>query len=260
MSHPNPSILRLFLQALTVADAGLVLHLLECPRCSRQCWGQLSPRPVRRRPGEPRSPTPPPERYDRILARLAGRMGRTVAQMEKGRRKAELLVAELLAAPPGERYAYLAANQRFRTVFVAWTLLEQSWQKEDGGEAEMLARLAASIAQKLAARASGTGIEAGLAIAAWCAAGEAGRRAGRPEDAEDALMRAIPYLERSIDPSESAEYCHALARVRRDQERFDEARALLERAAVLFGSAGQTQDQALALDDLAAVCLDQGKE
>ncbi|HYU35224.1 MAG TPA: tetratricopeptide repeat protein [Thermoanaerobaculia bacterium] len=257
MNHPKPSILRIFLQTLTVADAGLVLHLLECPRCSRQGWGLLSPRPVRRRPGEPRSPAPEPERYERAFARMAEKMSHTAAQVEKGRRRAEPLVAELLALPLGERHAHLAAGHRFRTVFVAWKLLERSWQVADATEAESLARLAASIAQKLAARESGTGVETGLAIGAWCAAGEACRRAGRLEDADEALVRAVPHLEKSIDPLESAEYCHTLARVRRDQRRFDEAKALLERAAALFGGAGQTRDQALALIDLAAVFLDQ---
>lgn len=54
MNHPTLPMLRAFLRSLSVADAGLMLHLLECTRCSRRAWKELSPRPTRRRPGEPR--------------------------------------------------------------------------------------------------------------------------------------------------------------------------------------------------------------
>jgi tetratricopeptide (TPR) repeat protein len=54
-NHPTAPVLRAFLRSLSVADAGLLLHLLECPRCSRRAWKELSPRPMRRRPGEPRA-------------------------------------------------------------------------------------------------------------------------------------------------------------------------------------------------------------
>lgn len=54
-NHPTTPVLRAFLRSLSVADAGLLLHLLECPRCARRAWKELSPRPMRRRPGEPRA-------------------------------------------------------------------------------------------------------------------------------------------------------------------------------------------------------------
>jgi hypothetical protein len=54
-NHPTTPVLRAFLRSLSVADAGLLLHLLECPRCGRRAWKELSPRPMRRRPGEPRA-------------------------------------------------------------------------------------------------------------------------------------------------------------------------------------------------------------
>jgi len=59
MNHPTVPMLRTFLRSLSVADAGLLLHLLECPRCTRRAWKELSPRPMRRRPGEPRLPELP---------------------------------------------------------------------------------------------------------------------------------------------------------------------------------------------------------
>jgi tetratricopeptide (TPR) repeat protein len=257
MNHPKPSVLRIFLQTLAVADAGLVLHLLECPRCSRQSWSSLTPRPVRRRPGEAPAPLPETAIYESVFARMAERVGSAAAQLEEGQRKAEPLVAELLALPREERQARFEQHRRYRTFFVAWKLLERSCQMEDAAESESLGRLAAAVAEKLDGNGLSAGMETGLAIGAWCAVGEACRRLGRLEAAEDAFVRAVRPLERSIDPAENAEYCRGLARLRRDQRRFDEAMALFERAAALFGSAGQTRDQALALADLAAVHLDQ---
>ena len=256
MNHPKPSVLRIFLQTLTVADAGFVLHLLECPRCSRQGWSTLTPRPVRRRPGEPPVPLPDAAIYESVFARMAERVGSATAQVEEGRRKAEPLVAELAALPREERHALFDQHRRYRTFFVAWQLLERSCRMEDAAESESLGRLAAAVAERLDGAGPSAGMEVGLAIGAWCAVGEACRRLGRLEEAEDAFLRAVRPLEKSIDPAESAEYCRGLSRLRRDQRRFDEAMALLERAATLFGSAGQTRDQALALADLAAVHLD----
>src|SRR6185436_10401614 len=204
MNHPKPSVLRNFLQSLAVSDAGLLLHLFECPRCSRQGWGLLTPRPVRRRPGEVHPPEPEPESYERTFARVAERLGRTTARMEEGRRRAEPLVAELLALPREERQARLEEGSRFRTAFVAWHLLERSWQAADAAEAESLSRLAAFIAERLAAKRPGGGIEEGLAIGAWCAVGEACRRLGRLDAAEEALVRVAPHLEKSADPVENA--------------------------------------------------------
>ncbi len=256
MNHPKLSVLRIFLQTLTVADAGFVLHLLECPRCSRQGWSALTPRPLRRRPGESPAPLPEAALYESVFDRLAERAGSATAQVEEERRKAEPLAAELLALPREERHARFDQHRRYRTFFVAWRLLERSCQMGDAAESESLGRLAAAVAERLDGKGPSAGMEAGLAIGAWCAVGEACRRQGRLEEAEDAFVRAVPHLGKSIDPAENAEYCRWLARLRRDQRRFDEAMALLERATTLFGSTGQTRDQALTLADLAAVHLD----
>src|SRR5215213_9101412 len=179
MNHPKPSVLRSFLQSLEVADAGLVLHLLECPRCSRQGWGQLTPRPVRRRPGEPRSPEPEPALYERAFARMAERVGHAVSRVWEERRQADALAAELVALPREERHAPVAVEPRFRSFFVAWRLLERSWLSDDAAESESLGRLAASIAERLAGAGPGGDAEQGLAVGAWCAVGEACRRLGR---------------------------------------------------------------------------------
>lgn len=51
--HPRTGVLRGFLKSLSVADAGLLLHILDCPRCSEVARKELSPRPVRRRRPKP---------------------------------------------------------------------------------------------------------------------------------------------------------------------------------------------------------------
>lgn len=97
MSHPTLPMLRTLFRALSVADAGLLLHLLECPHCSRRAWKELSPRPMRRRPGEPRpagpsaaSEAPPsPAAAAEICRALAaerreeGRLDEAVALLER---------------------------------------------------------------------------------------------------------------------------------------------------------------------------------
>jgi hypothetical protein len=137
MNHPTTPMLRAFLRALSVADAGLLLHLLECPRCGRRAWKELSPRPMRRRPGEPR--------FD-------------------------------------------------------------------------------------------------------------------PEAGEGFPVTDAAPEEHPASPQSAAELCRALARERRDEERQDEALALFERSAVLFGRAGQPWEQATVLGELGSFLLELGQE
>ena len=110
MNHPKPTVLRNFLRSLTVADAGLVLHLLECPRCGRQGWSLLTPRPVRRRVGEPRLADPvEPEGYEAVLERLGEQAEDTVTRRARitveGRIRATLL-------PRGEAITRGTARER----------------------------------------------------------------------------------------------------------------------------------------------------
>jgi tetratricopeptide (TPR) repeat protein len=138
MNHPTVPMLRTFLRSQSVADAGLLLHLLECPRCTRRAWKELSPRPMRRRPGEPRLPDPP-----------------------------------------------------------------------ETGEAP--------------------GVK------------------GKPPQA-------------NASEAAAAELCRALADRRREERRFDEALALLERSALLYGRAGERGEQAAVLGDLASLHLELRQE
>ncbi|HBL29179.1 MAG TPA: hypothetical protein DD490_20300 [Acidobacteria bacterium] len=257
MNHPKPSVLRHFLHSLAVSDAGLVLHMMECPRCARQGWDLLTPRSNRRRPDDPGFPAGRADDAERAFARMGERVGRAALRLEEARRQAGPLVQELILLSRDLRQARLAADARFRTFFVAWGLLERSEMEGDAEEAEALGSLAAGIAEGLAGRGPGPGFAEGLAAAAWCAVGTARRRQGRLEEAEAALVRAVPHLDRSADAGDNAEYCRRLAGLRRVQRRLDEALALLERAIALFGGVGQARDQAMALADLAAVSLDQ---
>jgi len=141
MNHPTVPMLRTFLRSLSVADAGLLLHLLECPRCTRRAWKELSPRPMRRRPGEPRLPDLP-----------------------------------------------------------------------ETGESS-------------------------------------GARGKQPEATGSALAIVA-----------TAEVCRGLAEQRREERRFDEALALLERSALLYGRAGHLHEQAAVLGDLASLHLELRQE
>ena len=52
--HPRIGDLRQMLRALPIPDAGLVLHLVECPHCAQIARRQLAPKPIRRH--KPRAP------------------------------------------------------------------------------------------------------------------------------------------------------------------------------------------------------------
>ena len=51
--HPKVGVQRGFLRSLSVADAGLLLHILDCPRCTELARKELRPKPVRRRKPKP---------------------------------------------------------------------------------------------------------------------------------------------------------------------------------------------------------------
>ena len=46
--HPKTDEIRQMLRALSVPDAGYLLHLLECPRCAQLARKELAPKPIRR--------------------------------------------------------------------------------------------------------------------------------------------------------------------------------------------------------------------
>jgi hypothetical protein len=52
--HPKAGDLRQMLRALSVPDAGYLLHLLDCPRCAQLARKELAPKPIRRR--KPKAP------------------------------------------------------------------------------------------------------------------------------------------------------------------------------------------------------------
>ena len=53
--HPKVGLLRGFLRSLSVADAGLLLHILDCPRCTELARKELRPKPVRHRKPKPKA-------------------------------------------------------------------------------------------------------------------------------------------------------------------------------------------------------------
>ena len=163
MNHPTLPMLRTLFRTLSVADAGLLLHLLECPRCSRRAWKELSPRPMRRRPGEPLpadTPTteapagPAAAETNRALARERreeGRFDEAVALLE---RSATLYDR---AAQPREQAAILGD--------LASLHLELRQEEEVLAALERMLALAPTIADPGLATGKSTGIAGRLAAA-----------------------------------------------------------------------------------------------
>jgi tetratricopeptide (TPR) repeat protein len=89
--------------------------------------------------------------------------------------------------------------------------------------------------------------------------GEAARVDGRLAEAESTFLRAVSFVKESADPVERARYLFFLARLRRDQQRMDEASGLLGRAARLYEEVGFGREHAVVLLERAALALDIGE-
>jgi len=175
---------------------------------------------------------PPPEAeelgYHGLWARLDVRLPRLLAEGERERREAERLFRDLVSFNPAERLAALE-DARFHRPVVVDRLLEgaQGALPSDPSLAEQLATLANAVADRLADADETMGGRARAAC--WIA--HARRIGGDPAGAEQALAEATLYAAYS---DEQAQLCRALALLRWEQGRLDEAAALLEHAAELW--------------------------
>ncbi|HXM69838.1 MAG TPA: hypothetical protein VN970_01795, partial [Thermoanaerobaculia bacterium] len=159
-----------------------------------------------------------------------------LAVIQRERREAGERVRELLAHP--DIWGTAATEPRYTSIEVAWQLLEAA-RDEEPLLALRLIDLAADIAGMLAARDPAAQLHRQLLLEVRCA------RAHRLLDTADRaaaareLRRAAGQLEPDLGYGRAL-YCRALARLRREQRRWEEALALGERAVVLLDDYGST--------------------
>ncbi|HEY8022678.1 MAG TPA: hypothetical protein VIH93_16340 [Thermoanaerobaculia bacterium] len=186
-------------------------------------------------PPSPRAPEEPG--YGALFSRLSANLPRVAAAVEREQREIEELFLDLTSLRR-EEWLPMTAEPRFHRLALVERLLDGAREElpSDPGAAGELAGLAAEVAGRLADADEG---REGRARAA-CWMGQSLRIAGDLAGAERALSEATLYAAYS---DEQAELCRALALLRWEQGRTDEARALLERAEELWAGEESPDEQ-----------------
>jgi len=242
-SHPQSDLLRDFLIELRTEEAGLVLHLVRCAVCQVDVEAVLAPAEQQ---GWTFSPRPRSEvDYASVLRRVAAHR----EELRLLQQEPEPMLGELLALPHRERLARIReVDVESRSVRLAHALLQEARRRGGPERGEL--------AQAVTVMLAGDARAADLGTGAWSEVGEAARAEGRLADAETALAEAVRFVTEAADPLERAGYLCALARLRRDQLRRDEAAGLLGRAARLYEEIGCGREKAAVLLERAALALD----
>ena len=183
--HPESRHLLDFVARLGETDeGGLFRHLLSCPACSKVAlelienqrrgldWGNvLSFHPV----------------VDRAASRLETVWRERWSDAEADRQGCEARLAELLAAPPGRRAELLARDGRLRVWAVADRALETAAASltEEPRRALEIARVGLQVTASLDAGFYGERLLADLELRALALVGEAHRRLGDLDAAEE---------------------------------------------------------------------------
>lgn len=193
------------------------IHLLRCAHCRDMVLAHFGV--------EKAAPAPPPP---------APRQEKPAT-----RKEAQWLFDVLQRLSPKKRTAALKST-RYHRADLLELILEKSEeaQAENVNRADELAWLAISLATNI--DADDVRLRKHLARG-FCLAGNARRMAGDFSAADSAFDNASFFL--SGDPLEKGLYCRALALLRWDQGRLDEAAALLRHAADAYGERGESLEE-----------------
>jgi tetratricopeptide (TPR) repeat protein len=220
------------LAGLGAKERSLLVHVATCPSCRRRLSAQER---------DQLAPWTDPEadaairRLLRELESEAG-LGTKLAAIQRERREAAERVRELLACP--DCWGTAASEPRYASLEVAWQLLEAA-RDEGPILALRMIDLAWDIGAGLVARDPAALLYRQLLVEVRC------ERAHRLLDTADRaaaareLRRAAGQLAPDLGYGRAL-YCRALARLRREQTRWEEAVALGERAAALLDDYGST--------------------
>jgi hypothetical protein len=178
------------------------------------------------------------EAADTLLERLA----RTQAAVARERSQAPGLCTELLGLASEEQEETVCRDPRFRTWGLCEELLRRAVAATYGGcpaEGARLASLALSVTPRLDSAVHATAVVQDLEAQAWAAVGEARLQTGDLAGVEAALREAASRLARGTgDLLVEACLLEFEAAVRRRQERFREAAALLRQAEARYRDSG----------------------
>jgi tetratricopeptide (TPR) repeat protein len=227
------------------------LHALRCPRCAEVARAVFA---FNTREQELERKVREGADYGPAFRKAAA-----AARVAREARQAEVelvseLLGEILSHRPAERPSLVRRSPRFRSLPLAVRLLDESRARMD--EREDLAGLTVLLLdwwdeprqEVLDLRA-----EARAELA------DVLRQDGRREDAERQLVLAAADLQDSTDPLSHAALCLALAQLRHEEARFDEAWALIDRAAELLEDGDDSPAQAAAYLQAAEWAIAQGE-
>jgi hypothetical protein len=236
---------------LGAAERGRLLHITSCSSCRRLTAAVLESAPAELPPGTADDP------IRRLLDRLelSTGLGAKLAAVEQERLDAHVLVEELMKAP--ESWGVAGADPRLSSPEVVWQLLLRC-EAEDHAPGLRLIDLAADIAVRLSGTSPEVSLYRQLAVEVHCA------RADRLLDVSDVegALRELHRAEAILTPDigfARALYCRSLARLRRQQQRWEEALALAARAAMLFTEHGTVIELGRACIDQAWILVEAGE-
>jgi tetratricopeptide (TPR) repeat protein len=184
---------------------------------------------------------PTSDTYEPALTRAEQRLRSWEALFQRERLEAAGLVAELLGHSPERQELILRNNARYITWGVLERLLEQSWayRLESPDRAELLARLALLVAERLDTTLYGAASIEDLRARAWGYIGNVRRIRADLAGATRAFALAFRHLRHGTrEPIEHAALLDLQASLRRAQRRFPDALRLLRRAFSLFEEVG----------------------
>lgn len=200
--------------------------------------------------------------YTAALDRSAARLLERQIELERERREADALCAEILRHSAERQELVLRNDPRFHSWGVLEKLLERSEECLPAGraEAERLAHLTLCVAGRLDRGYYGASRIEDLRARAWSFIAESRRLRSDFTGAGEAFARAHGHLETGTgDALERALILHLEASLRRCERRFDAAKRLLRRALQIFVEDREDQRLGLSLVNLAIVYRSEGE-
>ncbi len=203
--------------------------------------------------------TVPPGAYDGVTRAVAEKLRRTGLAIERERSTAPTLWAELEGQPPGRRALLVENSSRFQTYGLAELLLTECrriWS-EDPARAEELAELALAVTYRLDRRIHGPALLNDIKAEAWAYIANCRRIRSDLRSVSEAFEIADEFHARGTgDPNEEASLLGLKASYLRDQRRFEDAVATIDRAIELYRETGDEHQQGRMLIKKAMMCRD----
>ena len=200
--------------------------------------------------------------YTPALDAVAGRLAGESVALEREREIAPALLEELERYAPSRQLLVAKNSRKFHLWGFSEFLLEKCrriWVEEPH-RAESLALLALIVSENLPCSGFRAKVVSDLKAEAWSYAANSRRIQRNFLGAQEAFDLADGYLETGTgDVLERARVADLKASLMRDQERFSEARDLLEFAASVYRSSGETRLEAKALLGFSKLVGDMGR-